>query len=130
MPITLDRESRLEGAVLVRVISRPQLSLTDELPVRRVGPPATITIDGFDLPTDQQGELEALGYRLAGRCRHPRRDLRATIDVLVTGAHRTTDPAWWTALRGRAERIYDLGMGPVRLVLADELDVHLAAVDS
>jgi hypothetical protein len=49
------------------------------------------------------------------------------VDVLVPRTLRDAEPLWWDAVRSSAERIFDLRLGPVRFVLAAELELHLRA---
>ncbi|MEX0592418.1 MAG: hypothetical protein WD152_03000 [Nitriliruptoraceae bacterium] len=49
-------------------------------------------------------------------------------DVLVTAVMRETHEQWWTELRGRAHRVFDLRMGPVLAVFESVLARHLDAL--
>ena len=80
-----------------------------------VGHPRLLPLDTTD--------LEARGYRIVGVA-VAHRPIGATIDVLVPGSLLTAEPAWVQALQRRAERVFDLRMGPVQRVLAPELAVH------
>lgn len=79
------------------------------------------------LPLDSAG-LETLGYRVVGVA-VAHRPIGATIDILVPRSLVVAEPGWVGVLRSRAERVFDLRMGPVQQVLAAELAVHRRAVD-
>lgn len=80
-----------------------------------VGDPALLPLD----PTS----IEAQGYRIVGVAATPR-STGATIDVLIPGPLLAQEPDWVVLLAERAQRAFDLRMGPVQHVLAAELQMH------
>ncbi len=128
MTATIDRDALLDGAALVRLHTRGVAQLLDELPRYHAKHPVTLSVDGFDLDHQTAASLTAHGYTVAGRCPHLRRDVRASVDLLVTRDARAAAPHWWSQVRGQATKIYDLRMGPVRVVLDNELNLHLSAL--
>jgi hypothetical protein len=117
--------SPLDGAALVRLPARSR-AWPATLPRVPAGRVLTVTVGHPDLVPVPADDLQAQGYRIVGVA-----DDSATIghvvDVLVPAAVREHAPDWWAGLRALAERVFDLRMGPVRMVLARELDQHLRA---
>ncbi len=122
-------DATADGDVLVR------LPVTDRhwpdiLPPVPGGEVLTITVGHPGLlPTGEQ-ELIAAGYRIVG-VHSSRRATAGTgsasgasIDVLVPGPLRDTHPRWWRQLAASAERIFDLRLGPVQMVLGSQLARH------
>jgi hypothetical protein len=114
-----------DGSVLVRVpADGPQWAgRLPTVPTRTV---LTVTVNDVALVPVPVDDLIAGGYRIVGVA-DADRALGRCVDVLVPGPLRTAHPEWWDQLRGMASRIFDLRMGPVRAVLGDEIDQHLAA---
>ena len=123
---TLPRPSLAEGDVLVRLPARTSAWVAT-LPRAPEGERLTVTLGHPDLmPRDPSSVVDA-GYRIVGAAsdRHP---IGATIDVYVPAAVREAHPAWWQLLHSLAERVFDLRLGPVQLVLANELELHTRAL--
>ncbi len=123
-----------EGAVLVRVPASDR-SWVRGLPAVPGGHVLTVTVSHPALLPVPVDALVAGGYRIAGV---PERagaehttggssDVggRSTVDVLVPVEVQERYPAWWRDLLGRADRAFDLRLGPVVRVLAAELALHL-----
>lgn len=109
------------GSVLVRVaISGGTFSLP-RAPVRGA---VTATV-GIGTPSDLVTSVSRSGYRLAGETTGARAGI---VDLLVSPDLRDTEPGWWGELTQRAERVFDLRMGPVAHLLDDELALHAAAL--
>lgn len=77
------------------------------------------------LPVGEQA-LVLAGYRIVGvhSSRRAAAGAGASIDVLVPGSLRRAHPRWWRQLAAPAERIFDLRLGPVQLVLGPQLAWH------
>lgn len=88
----------------------------------------TVTVGHPDLVPVPADDLVGSGYRIAGVA-SARRPVGYTVDVLVPRDPRDRHPDWWRALAAPALRIFDLRMGPVRTVLAAELELHLRATE-
>jgi hypothetical protein len=114
-----------EGAVLVRLAARDR-SWAASLPPVPEDRVLTVTVGHPDLVPVPADDLVGAGYRIAGVA-SARRPVGFTIDVLVPRDLRCGHPAWWRALARQSLRIFDLRMGPVRVVLAAELELHLRA---
>jgi hypothetical protein len=114
-----------EGAVLVRVPAEGT-EWAARLPVVPTDTVLTVTVNDASLVPVPVDDLIAGGYRIVGVAGRDRGPVRC-VDVLVPAGLREQEPVWWEALRGMAARVFDLRMGPVLAVLADELDRHLAA---
>jgi len=111
-----------DGAVIVRLRARDR-GWVHELPVVPGGRSLTVTVGRPDLLPVAVDDLVTRGYRLVGvTAEH--RPIGPTVDVLVPAVLRE-DAAWWSQLQSLAERVFDLRMGPVRELLAAEIDVHL-----
>lgn len=114
----------LDGAVLVRVpASGP--GWAGRLPTAPDGTVLTVSLGDPVLRQVPVDDLIAGGYRLVGGDAAPAW-AGEHVDVLVPAAVREGHPAWFARLQGLARRVFDLRMGPVRAVLADELAWHLA----
>ena len=113
------------GDVLVRIRAADR-GWARALPPVPSGEPLTVSVGGRDLLPIPGDDLVAAGYRLVGVATEERRTA-GTIDVLVPAALRHEHPDWWRSFAPLAERVFDLRLGPVQLVLAPELDLHLAA---
>ena len=111
------------GSLLVRL----PVDLATSVQALPAPPPrctVTATVaDGAADPTTAQ-VLAERGYRFAG-------ELSTTphgrIDLLITPELRAAAPGWWREVVTRAERVYDLEMGPVQRVLAGAIETHLRA---
>jgi hypothetical protein len=112
-----------EGALLVRLPARDR-SWAARLPAVPDGWTLTVTVGHPDLLPVPVDDLVSGGYRIVGVAAD-HRPVGRSIDVYVPPELRDQHPGWWTDLLERAERVFDLRMGPVRMVLASELDLHL-----
>lgn len=115
----------LDGAALVRLPARNR-AWPATLPRVPGGRVLTVTVGHPDLVPVAADELLAHGYRIAGVA-DADRAVGHVVDVLVPASVREHAPDWWQGVRSLADRVFDLRMGPVRLVLARELDLHLRA---
>lgn len=111
-----------DGTVIVRLRAEDQ-GWIHQLPVVR-GRSLTVTVGRADLLPVPAEELLARGYRLVGVAAE-HRPIGPAVDVMVPASLREEQPGWWAQLEPLAERVFDLRMGPVRQVLAAEIDVHL-----
>lgn len=112
-----------DGAVIVRLRATDR-GWIDELPVVPGARTLTVTVGRADLLPVPVDELLARGYRLVGVAAE-HRPIGPTVDVLVPAELRDTEPAWWQRFEPLAERVFDLRLGPVRMVLAAEIDLHV-----
>jgi len=111
-----------EGTVLARMPARDR-SWARRLPRVPEGRVLTVTVGDPGLMPVPLDDLVANGYRVVGDSA----DLRAggdRIDVLVPPDLRDAHPGWWYELASAADRVFDLTLGPVLEVLADELELH------
>lgn len=114
-----------DGSVLVRVrangpdwISRLPVVPADRVLTVTVGHPCLLPVAADD--------LIAGGYRIVGAT-DEERSFGSCVDVFVPASLREDHPHWWRRLVDVADRVFDLRMGPVRAVLGEELELHLAA---
>jgi hypothetical protein len=114
-----------DGSVLVRVPAEGT-GWARQLPMVPGAAVLTVTVNDAALVPVPVDDLIAGGYRIVGVA-DPARPLGRCVDVLVPGALREREPAWWGRLQAVSSRIFDLRMGPVLAVLGDELERHLAA---
>ncbi len=112
-----------DGAVIVR-LRAPDRTWISELPVVPGSRTLTVTVGRADLLPVPVEELMSRGYRLVGVAAE-HRPIGPTVDVLVPADLRESEPQWWQQLKPLSERVFDLRMGPVRTVLAAEIDVHV-----
>jgi hypothetical protein len=112
-----------DGAVIVR-LRAPDRHWISELPPVPGSGTLTVTVGRADLLPVPVEELMSRGYRLVGVAAE-HRPIGPTVDVLVPAGLREAEPQWWRQLAPLAERVFDLRMGPVRLVLAAEIAVHV-----
>ncbi len=112
-----------DGAVIVR-LRAPDPGWISELPVVPDSRTLTVTVGRSDLLPVPVDELMVRGYRLVGVAAE-HRPIGPTVDVMVPAGLREDEPEWWAQFESLAERVFDLRMGPVRFVLAAEIDVHL-----
>lgn len=124
MPSTLPPPV-LEGAVLLR-IPATGTAWAASLPILPVGLVLTVALGHPDLlGAGGDADLPA-GYRVVGVATG-RRPIGHTVDIFVSAEARETHPAVWDRLVHRAERVFDLRLGPVQQVLAAELGLHTRA---
>jgi hypothetical protein len=114
-----------DGDVLVRLPALDR-GWPSELPAVPAGWTLTATLGHPRLLPVDADRLVDGGFRIVGAAAE-HRPIGLVVDVLVPRALRETEPAWWDDVRARAERIFDLRLGPVRFVLAAELELHLRA---
>lgn len=122
------------GALLVRVrVASPSgpapQSWVRSLPRVPRGETVTITVNDPRLRRIPVDDLVSHGYRIVGVRDAARRTSAATVDLLVTAELIAAHPQWAARLRARAERAFDLSMGPVLRVLGDVVALHLAGRD-
>lgn len=115
----------LEGAALVRIDAR-QPGWWRQLPELPAGTSVTMSGDGHfgDLPGDLVQNLSRRGYRVVGSLNDMPPIMR--VDVLVPAKVRSAHRHWWRSISAEADRVFDLRMGPVLMVLSDVLAMHLA----
>lgn len=113
------------GTLLVRV---PAADATwpRDLPAVPLGHHVTVTLGHAALIPGPGDGLAGSGYRVAGVATD-HRPLGPCVDLLVPPAVRDADPRWWGAVRGRADRVFDLAFGPVAALLSAEVALHLQA---
>jgi hypothetical protein len=116
-----------EGAVLVRLPARDR-TWPRSLPPVPEGRTLTVTVGHAGLLPRHVDALTGAGYRLVGVASE-RSPVAATIDVLVPRDLREDHHVWWRSFARDALRIFDLRMGPVRAVLAADLELHLRALE-
>jgi hypothetical protein len=105
--------------------------------------PVTGGEDGAPLPAAPSGELvtvslspeaaDALdstgltkqGYWVVGVAAEPPGG--AVVDVCAADDTLRRNPEWWRAVAARAERVFNLAAGPVRLLLGSVLTAHATA---
>lgn len=85
----------------------------------------TVTVGTSALLPVPVDDLVDNGYRVVGAAAGGR-GIGPTVDVLVPADLRREHPAWWRELLTDAERVFDLRLGPVLEVLANELELHRA----
>ncbi len=118
-----------EGALLVRVPAGDP-GWVHQLPAVPGVPEAaevTVTLGRPELLPVDTGPLRERGYRIIGAA-SASLPIGDVVDLLVPGALRTTAPTWWLELLGRAERVFDPGLGPVQRMLHAELSLHMRAL--
>jgi hypothetical protein len=120
-PPTVDAAS-LHSAVLVRLPVESS-DWAAGLPPVPAGWRLTISLGHPDLQPIPHDALRARGYHVVGVAT-ARAPVGRSIDVLVPGALRATEPGWWDQLGPRATRIFDLRMGPVIALLRNQLALH------
>lgn len=116
-----------DGAVIVR-LRAPDRSWISQLPVVPGELTLTVTVGRSDLLPVPVDELAGRGYRLVGVAAE-HRPIGPTVDILVPIRLREQRPDWWAQLAPLAERVFDLRMGPVRQLLAAEIDLHVRHAD-
>ncbi len=112
-----------EMAVLARLPATDRRWVST-LPPAPLGRTLTVSVGRPGLLPVDADELITTGYRVVGVAGAPG---GGHVDVLVPMELRRTDPDWWADLAERAVRVFDLRMGPVRYVLAAELELHAGA---
>jgi hypothetical protein len=114
-----------DGAVLVRLrADGPDWAA--RLPAAPTSRVLTVTVGHPSLVPVPVDDLVSGGYRIVGVAEGDR-PVGACVDVYVPADLRVREPEWWGRLSARAERVFDLRMGPVWAVLGAELELHLAA---
>lgn len=113
------------GTLLVRVPAASP-SWPRALPAVPLGHAVTVTLGHSSLLPGPGDGLDASGYRVAGIAAD-HRPLGAVVDLLVAASVREADPRWWEDVRRRADRVFDLGFGPVAALLSAEVALHLRA---
>lgn len=86
----------------------------------------TVTVGHPDLVPTSLGATCARGYRIVGVA-SASRPVGSVVDVLLTAEARARWPQLAAALLARAERVFDLRMGPVQAVLAPQIRLHTQA---
>lgn len=126
---TVDPSPLPPGALLVRLpASGPGwITSVPALP-RDAGAVVTATVSHPSLAQVPTDELVARGYRIAGIVPVPLDLAGDAVDLLVPAGLRERHPGWWAELAGRAVRVYDLDLGPVRVLLTASLAAHLDRV--
>ena len=109
-----------EMAVLARLPATDR-HWVSTLPPAPLGRTLTVSVGHADLLPVASEQLIAAGYRVVGVAGVPDGD---HVDILVPMELRRAEPDWWADLVERAMRVFDLRMGPVRFVLAAELELH------
>lgn len=115
------------GAVLVR-LPAGEPDWPARLPALPDGEQVTLTLGRPDLLPLDTGPLRARGYRVVGAASE-HRPLGPVVDLLVTEALRARAPGWWSEVLASAERVFDLRLGPVQVVLRSELLLHARALE-
>lgn len=111
-----------DGDVLVRLPAR-DAAWPATLPAAPAGHLLTLTLGHVSLlPGAEDAGLPA-GYRLVGVASETR-SIGRTVGIYVPARVRNDHPDWWRSLLYRAERVFDLQLGPVQRVLAAELALH------
>lgn len=115
-----------EGTVLVRLPAHGR-GWVDTLPPVPDGTSLTVTVGHPDLLPVADDALARAGYRVVGVASE-HRPIGLAVDVLVPASVRASEPQWWLDVLARADRVFDLRMGPVQHVLAAELAMHARAL--
>lgn len=118
----------VDGSVLVRIPAHDR-GWARALPTSPGFEPLTVTVGHPDLLPVPGDDLVAAGYRVVGVASE-HRPIGFTVDVLVPADLREDHPRWWAEMLARAERVFDLRLGPVQVVLAAELALHARALAS
>jgi hypothetical protein len=124
-PVTSPTSS-LEGAVLVRLPAADR-GWAAGLPAAPDAAVLTVTVGHPSLVPVPVDDLLDGGYRIVGVA-SDHRPIGPCVDVLVPPELRRDAPDWFHELVSRAERVFDLRLGPVLRVLAGELHLHLRAL--
>lgn len=126
------------GALLVRVRLTAQDLATDAgepvswvrgLPAVPGGRTVTVTVSDDRLREVPADDLISRGYRIVGVRAPTPRSRGACLDLLITAELLAAHPEWAARVRDRAERAFDLSMGPVQRVLGDVIALHLGSGD-
>lgn len=121
-----DEAQALPGGTLLVRVPVADRGWARHLPPVPAGRTCTVTVGHADLAPVAADDLVASGYRIVGVAAD-HRPLGPLVDVCVPPDLRRAHPAWWQALAGLADRIFDPRLGPVARVLAAELELHRAA---
>lgn len=108
-------------AVLVRLAAADR-RWVEHLPAVPGDRALTVSVGRPELLPVPAEDLASRGYRVVGVSHR----VGSYVDVLVPLSFQTSEPIWWESLVRRAERVFDLRLGPVRLVLAEDLQLHAA----
>ena len=111
-----------DGTVLVRVRA-PNRGWAAQLPQVPDDRVLTVTVGHPALLPVPVDDLVRNGYRLVGVAAE-HQPIGRSVDVLVPPELQRDHPDWWRSLLTRAERVFDLRLGPVQRVLAFELGLH------
>ncbi len=123
MSATSTPDTMLDGAALVRIhVDGPHA--IQALPAMNPPWELTVALGGPELLVHHD-ELSRRGYRIVDVADEPA--ARNQLDVFVSAAFRASEAATWRTLHALAERVFDLRMGPVRLLLARQVAHHLGA---
>lgn len=111
------------GSVLLRVVA-DDASWIERVPRVPAGHVVPVTVDRPELARVPVDELVARGYRVRATIPAPF-DGRGSVDLLVLPRLRRDHPGWWADACFVADRVFDLEMGPVRLLFTPTLRVHV-----
>lgn len=114
--------------VLVRLPAQNR-SWARSLPSVPPGVNLTVTVGHPKLLPVDEHQLAEAGYRIVGVA-SDHRPIGKIVDVLLPDALLHDHPQWCIELRNRAERVFNLRLGPVQRVLAAELAMHQRALVS
>lgn len=98
------------------------------LPPVPPGQRVTVTLGRADLLPSDVSQPTTRGYEVVGVA-SDRRPIGTVVDVYLPAELQRHFPGYTTALLERADRAFDLAMGPVQLVLAPELAMHRRAIE-
>lgn len=119
------RPTDVQADLLVRVeVSDDSWAAT--LPATPDDVVCTVTLGHPDLVPRSRAVACQRGYRIVGVAT-AERPVGHSIDVYVPEALHRDAPGWFDELVASATRVFDLRMGPVQLVLAPQLQLHLRA---
>jgi hypothetical protein len=111
----------LDGALVRLPITGDRWA--EDLPPVPHGFDVTMSFSTEDAAAVHGEAVGLLGYRVVGVHTEQVGDAPCA-DVLVPQALIAQRPRWWRALTARADRSYGLAFGPVRLAVAEVLQVH------
>ncbi|MFU8839379.1 MAG: hypothetical protein ACNA8R_01500 [Nitriliruptoraceae bacterium] len=114
-----------DGAVLLRLPAAGR-SWPETLPAVPSGDTVTVTVGRADLLPEGHAAADR-GYVVVGAASDTR-PLGDVVDLLILPELQQRAPAWWGELLGRANRAFDLRLGPVQHVLGAELAMHARAL--
>jgi hypothetical protein len=111
------------GSVLLRVVA-DDASWIERVPPVPTGHVVPVTVDGPALARVPVDELVARGYRIRATVPAPM-DGHGAVDLLVLPRLRSEHPGWWADACAAADRLFDLELGPVRLLFTPTLREHV-----